>query len=460
MDRVPQDPAKQEQWFNDRFAWNQRTLLGAYEKVGKKDPRWDKPARATLEKAARHFSHWLEPRATLQEVFASAKEAIEAGCNDPLILYLYARSSYRPSYPDREELARRFSDAAAALERSDYPPFRRSVALEMAARLLSYKKNPTPADKTEVVRLYDASLALLPVSLKEDEPTPYLEDHWREAAWDVIYGLSGATGDSQAAFERTDAALAKTPEVRALRLQIRGEYFIGFAWRARGDGYADSVTEEGGRKFEERLAEARRALEESWNLQPHPKTARMMLAVETGSGGQRDQMEKWFTRAMQVGGDFRKVCEAKLNWLDPKWHGSEEEMMRFGRACRASRNWRDGITLIAAHAHFRLGHRRPDNEIPNYFTQPEVWKEIQEVYEEYLQHYPDDYEAHSAYAGFCCLCRQYREAHKHFQLAGDGLTGNVYYFSLDWLKKNRAAVAVHPDVLTPGKPLLEAKPPR
>ena len=68
-------------------------------------------------------------------------------------------------------------------------------------------------------------------------------------------------------------------------------------------------------------------------------------------------MELWFDRAMKADGDDRYACLTKLDWLDPKWHGTAEEMLAFGRACRDTKNWRTGITLLVGRR--SLAHRQP-----------------------------------------------------------------------------------------------------
>src|SRR5438309_768558 len=73
---IPQDRNRQEQRFRDMLAWSRRTLVGAYEKVGKKDPGWDKPAREALEAAARFFGQAVDPVADLAEVYTPARRAI------------------------------------------------------------------------------------------------------------------------------------------------------------------------------------------------------------------------------------------------------------------------------------------------------------------------------------------------------------------------------------------------
>src|SRR5207249_2516298 len=103
---IPQDPDRLEQRYRDMLAWNRRTLVGAYEKVGRKDPRWDKFAREALEAAARVFSHSVDPVAYLWDIHNVTEAAIRFGCDDPLILYLHACSFHAHNDPGREEIVR------------------------------------------------------------------------------------------------------------------------------------------------------------------------------------------------------------------------------------------------------------------------------------------------------------------------------------------------------------------
>src|SRR3954454_7590337 len=104
---------------------------------------------------------------------------------------------------------------------------------------------------------------------------------------------------------------------------------------------------------------------------------------------------------MQSDGDDKFACQSKLDWLDPKWHGGSDcaEMPASAQACAATKNWRSGITLLAADAHLRRFHYLPDHAAKiRYMSRPEVWEEIRSVYDEYLKHYPDDDFARSQYA--------------------------------------------------------------
>ena len=150
-----------------------------------------------------------------------------------------------------------------------------------------------------------------------------------------------------------------------------------------------------------------------------------MLAIEKSIGeGDREAMETWFRRAMEADGNDQGACWSKLDWLDPKWYGGDSpaEMMAFGKACAATKNWHTGITLLAADAHLRFQNMLQPGDRVKYMRMPQVWSEIQSVYDEYLKHFPDDEVQRSKYAMLCYLGAHYREAHAQFQAVGDRLT--------------------------------------
>jgi hypothetical protein len=435
---IPQDPEKQAQFYRDTLVWNRKSLGEAYEKVGKKDPRWDKPAREALDAAARHFSRDL-PTTKAEEVFDPAKKAIESGCDDPLILYLYARLSVKGNFPGQAEYASRCAKAAKAMESSAYSPYRRATTLYRAAWELLATPDVSPENRKEAMRLIDGALALLPKIMKEDERNPDTEYFWFELPQTAIMCHQKLSGDDEAAFKKVDEFMSSDPAWKALRLKVKGDFYVRWAWKARGDGLADTVTEDGWKKFGERLKEARKALEESWSLNPGDgRVATIMLTVEKGIGGNRDEMEKWFGRAMKADGNNKEACIAKMDWLDPKWNGTIEDMMAFGKACRDSKNWRAGITVLLVDAYTRALSHMPKDERQEYISSPEVRREIKAVFDDYLQHIPLDNRERSRYAAFCYMTNQHAEADRQFQILGDDL---IYVFDEAYMKRAKAAVA-------------------
>lgn len=438
---IPQDPERQRRQFHDKLAWNLETLGGAYDKVGKQDARWDKPAREALDLAARFFSRSVDPSRKFEEIYTAARQAVDAGCTDPLVLHIYARASYAPNYPGPEELERRFTRAAIAIENSAYPPFRRAIALDKAAVAILRRQVQSAENRKDAARFLDAVVGLLVKSAWEDRRTSDLERLWFDLAWSAVQGYRRLDGDLKAAFSRVDKQMVGVPAFKSLRLQIQAQYLIREGWDARGHGPAQSVTEDGWKTFNERHDEARKALEQAYKVNPDdPRTATLMLSIEQATGGDRAEMEKWFERAMKADGNNREACEAKLLWLEPKWHGNSKEVLAFGRACRDTKNWQVGITLLVADAHYATVSHLPTNQQAGYFHTTWIRDEIKAVFEEYLKHYPGDYTERSSYAVYCVLSGRYADAHEHFRIVGDNLSWN-HRFSEEWVKQLRAFVA-------------------
>lgn len=455
-DEVPQDKARMEKQARDRLAWNRATLGEAYEKVGRKDPQWDEAARKALETGALYFSRQNLTLLEATEVYEPAKKAVDAGCDDPLVLYFYARFSVGTNYPGEPEFYKRMEVAAEALGPSRYPPIRKAAALAKDAYWKA-SGGITPEERQAIGR--DLSKLLdLAVEDADSDPKSKTEDwklHWYQLL-DQVYVIYKSLGmEPPAAFERINSRLSKNSELDALRLTLKGKFLLFWAWDARGQCYANQVSDEQFRLFFERLEKAKEAFEEAWKLDPgQPGLANLRLGLEKGIGhGDRQAMETWFRRAMLADGNDYNACWNKLDWLDPKWYGeSYEEMIDFGRACAATGNWRTGITLLVADAHFRYFYHLTGNEAEHYLDRPEVWAEIKPVYEEYLKHYPNDYAQKSKYAMFCYFARQMRKAHDLFQDLGENLTTwpSSPHFSLPQMKqmRDRAAqiLAEHPEL--------------
>lgn len=405
---IPQDIAKMEKHRRDWLEWNRRTTVGAYDKVGKKNPKWDKPAREALEYAARMFCAYIYPAGAYDELRKLTKVAVDAGCDDPMVVYLYNRSPGGLRYP----ASRAMSASAKALGASRYPAFRRALALSFE---VAENRAAGPAE-------IDAVLALLPESIASDERNEFWEDRWLRTCANVIRGYRNAGVPAQGAYERVDAKLAKAPEMKVLRLQARGSFWLYYGWEARTQAFAPDVPAEGAAAFEKRLAEARKALNEAWKLRPDSRTAENCMEIEKGiGGGDRQAMELWFERAMKADGDNRQACWSKLDWLTPKWHGTPEEMLAFGKACRATKNTWAGITLLACDARYRYAAMIDPNDQGKYLASPEVWGEISSTYDEYLKVHPEDDVARTKYASLAYMSSHFIVAHEQFQAVGDRL---------------------------------------
>jgi hypothetical protein len=131
-------------------------------------------------------------------------------------------------------------------------------------------------------------------------------------------------------------------------------------------------------------------------------------------------MEKWFGRALAADPDNFDACIVKLRFLLPRWHGSHEEMVAFGRECLAGQNWAGNLPYVLARAHSDVAREMMDPQ--QYLAQPQVWDDIRSVHEGYLKVFPDAPRAawhRNRLAKWACDCGQWDAAWEAFSRIGD-----------------------------------------
>jgi hypothetical protein len=195
-------------------------------------------------------------------------------------------------------------------------------------------------------------------------------------------------------------------EARALNL--RGRANVRLAWNRRGSGYADSVTEQGWKEFSRYIAEAERNLERSWAIDPtNSDTAVMMMEVELGQGRGRDRMETWFRRAMTVSPACYDAAYTKAWYLQPKWHGSAEDAIAFGRECVESKVWKGRVPLVLWEAHRMLASDQATGLKDAHWKRPGVWEDVRDSFERFFELNPDGTGWRHDYALYAYKCGQF-----------------------------------------------------
>lgn len=192
-------------------------------------------------------------------------------------------------------------------------------------------------------------------------------------------------------------------------LLLKGEAAIDMAWHARGTGYADTVTKEGWQSFGERLVVAENALTNAWQLNPKdPRIPLNLMRVERGQGRGRDRMELWFHRDMELSTNDYDACYSKLTYLEPKWYGSVDDMLAFGRECAQTKQWGGHVPLILLDAHLAIQRQyADDSEKTNYWKQPEVWLDLKDAFDRFFELNPDETGWYHNYAWYAYQAGQW-----------------------------------------------------
>jgi hypothetical protein len=159
--------------------------------------------------------------------------------------------------------------------------------------------------------------------------------------------LSTKTGDLAWAEHHGDLEkwIAKYPNSLYPRVAL-GRSLCTYAWEARGDRAADSVTQEGWKLFRERLRKADQVLAEAEKIDSSEVVLYHVWAtVGLGLHWPLEKYEENFLRGIKADPNFLPIYYAKVVYLLPRWHGEPGDIERFAEKVADQRGGDDGDML-------------------------------------------------------------------------------------------------------------------
>ncbi|HVS71591.1 MAG TPA: hypothetical protein VHQ47_10085 [Phycisphaerae bacterium] len=318
-----------------------------------------------------------------EDAFALAKAAVDAGSEDALVWYYY--QSRMPDDWPREKAAAATVKCEKLWEKAAYPEDRRMYALLRCAAALSWPENAEAVQQAhvpagEAQRLFTEAMGLLPKIAAEKPGMPYPADLLNLAE---LVSNRLDKNDGTTTFNRVFPAFNKAFPNNAQVLAYAATFYTRWAWEARGNGVASTVTDGGWQRFNQRLDQAEKYVKQSVAADPAAADGpTAMLTIAVGKEYPREEMEEWFTRAMNANPNNFTACEAKLNYLLPQWYGSAEECLAFGRECAEHGSGVSRIPLILVEAHREL--RALSEDQAAYMKDVRVWADIQSAYDKVL----------------------------------------------------------------------------
>ncbi len=434
---VPQDPAAQARRRASLHSYLVQEFLGAYERLGRKDPRSYFDARQALEAYVRLLERPDENGDDWVDAWKHADQALKHGCNDPLVCFVFARlSRHECQTPNKARVDKAYKDAVEGMREPGYSATLRARVFLRAGENAAVIVTVTPGTRVVTLAarqsapvLFDQALALVPEAARECRGDPIRVSAGHRLLAALADGMA-SVDDRRVAREKIMAKLDEEKDKNKTAADLlTGHVFNHMAWATRGRASAAALKNETWDAFESYLTQAANFVERAWQADPDSAdAARLMIDVECGQGKGRERMEMWFERAMRLDGDDYEACLLKLTYLEPGWYGSAADMLAFGRECLRTGNWEGRLPFVLAEAHQRLagvewseprrerpGNRRPDR---SYFAQPRVWDDLRAVYEPYLAKHPDARYERSVYARMAALGGHYTEAVRLFKELG------------------------------------------
>src|SRR2546426_627080 len=182
------------------------------------------------------------------------RATLHAGCNDPFVHYMFARTRIKQvAGEERGELLSDHLRAALDLAKTDYP------AVVKLAAAGSYSQSTRGANGD----IAAICMQCLPEVVADRERLP---SHVYELVC-LAYTAQATVKPARQAFDDVFAVYAKgRPADDPWPHYFKGSLLVDYAWDARGNGLANTVTSEGWELFDQRLTEAAPELARAWEL--------------------------------------------------------------------------------------------------------------------------------------------------------------------------------------------------
>ena len=277
-----------------------------------------------------------ESESAKEKLAKLAKAAMETGSKDPIFLSHAANFSFRMS-----DYAKALELGTESLEQFDqlkaYPDGMRFILLSRMIRMritdrqyihkvvgLSEKWRDEAARDLTQFLVYGSAI---PDGLRETNKR--MVDTARNCKIDTIAQLE----TFQAAIDRYKEREDHDPWLSEMG---KAFFIYSIAWSHRGGGYAGDVEESGWEKFGELMPVAARHYRNAHELQPKfPEAADRLISIAK-TGHAEKSIWYWFEQAVAAETDYAPAYSNIVSSLQPRWGGSIDQMIEFGRACIAS----------------------------------------------------------------------------------------------------------------------------
>lgn len=363
------------------IAWHRQTLVKGYFDCGVRSPVWDNQASNALTKFALVRAGTLSDKSIRATVITNlTTEALQSGCEDPLIRYVHWQRHGPPlsSTTNAVQIAR---DLAATRY---HPVLKSRACLDSFNAIYAWGTNRVPPAANELRNL---AMQHFVEALKDDD----LPEAEIFSLGNDLVPLMWNTNLTARLWPPIEKALIPRHGTVPAAQYLIGRMYSDWAWQARGSGYADTVTDEGWKLFAERLERAEVALRAAWSLsQKMPQIADAMIWVCIGRSYPRVEMERWFRRGQELAPGYNQLYESKAEYLMPKWHGSEAQVLEFGRECVVSTNvaGKPRLLLVSIHESLERAGRKSRQVDRSYFARASVWSDLKSAFEAYADGAP------------------------------------------------------------------------
>ena len=192
----------------------------------------------------------------------------------------------------------------------------------------------------------------------------------------------------------------KAAPKETLSALIEAQYWIDYAWHARGSAYASSVSEDGWRMFHERIAKAEVVLSESKPYaSSNPIWYENMLIVKSVGKASRRERDALFMEGVQKFSWYVPLYFVMAEYLAP-WWGGNWEMIDNMASWSVEQTKPSMGTAMYTRIYWAISEHY--TQVPNVFqTTKAKWPKMKQGFDDLTNRFPSMWNL-NAYARFAC----------------------------------------------------------
>lgn len=179
------------------------------------------------------------------------------------------------------------------------------------------------------------------------------------------------------------------------------EYWWAYAWKARGTGYANTVSKEGWELYRERLNRSKEALSRLNASDLNcPAPYATMISVNFLLGMKEPALREIFSEAVRKFPQYHQIYFSMARTYEPKWGGSIEKYEQFANEAAERTKAFEGMGMYSR-VYWLVDYNSGIPFRPETSRTP-VWNKLKAGYEDLIRLYPSSLHNLGKYAGVAC----------------------------------------------------------
>jgi hypothetical protein len=242
-----------------------------------------------------------------------------------------------------------------------------------------------------------------------------LDGRWHLFVFYNVFGISSRASEEAFAEWRRKLEDWRTARPEAIEpVILLASLECSYAWRARGNGWAHTVTKEGWRLMAERLEKAKALLDSIYERRLEcPEWTNSMQSVALGQGWPDRKVKAMVAEATAAWPEYWPLYFAQAHRLLPRWGGAPGEWEAYSRSFPGDLGKELSVRIPWAQS-WPFSNMFKEADIP--------WSQMRDGFEFLVRRYPKSARTKSAYARYAAIAEDKETCQRLLDELGDDVS--------------------------------------